>query len=107
MIELTSRAPGDRGEEEMVDLFSIDGVVYQMPAAPRANIALQYLVDLKDQGPMLAEMRLMEALVGEEGYRALAGFPDLDRESMRAITRDAAMRTLGALEVHEGNGEGG
>jgi hypothetical protein len=106
MIELKT-PKGKQPKVAMVDLFSIDGTVYQMPAKPKAHVALQYLVDLRDEGPLMAEMRLMERLLGVDGYRALASWEHLAPEDLAAIQAEAQRLALGALEDPQGNGSGG
>lgn len=96
MIELTSHPTG--AEQEMVDLFSIDGTAYQIPRSPRVNVGLKYLRDVREYGENLAEMMLLERLLGEDGFAALSEYEGLTRDQMKAI-RDIATRiTLGAME---------
>lgn len=106
MIELKTKE-GAKKEVPMVDLFSIDGTVYQMAARPKANVALRYLVDLRGEGALMAEMRLMEALIGVDGYAALANHEDLEPSELQAIQTQAAALALGVLEDTAGNDEGG
>lgn len=105
MIALQT-AKADRRKSEMVDLFSIDDVTYQVPARPRVNVALQFLTDTREHGESLAQMMLLEKLLGPEGYAALAGYDALSAEDLTAVSEAAAKLTLGALET-PGNGEGG
>lgn len=106
MIELVSSGGGE--QVEMVDLFSIDGTVYQVPAKPRVNVALQFLNDLRTQGEAMANMLMLEKLLGAEGYKALSTYDALTPENLRAVTDAAAKLTLGMLEEAEsGNSDGG
>lgn len=105
MIELKTAEAG--APEEMVDLFSIDDVVYQIPARPRVNVALQYLNDVRKYGHVVAEMMLVEKLVGEKGYKALSEYDELKPEDMSQIADSVVKMTLGALETAPGNDKKG
>ena len=105
MIQLTRSSTDE--PPEMVDLFAIDGVVFQVPAKPRVNVALQYLDNLRRVGPVVADMMLLEQLVGEKGYKALCEYEDLKPEDLSQITDAVVSRTLGAMEDKQGNGKGG
>jgi hypothetical protein len=105
VIELKRSAEGK--PEEMVDLFSIDDVVYQVPARPRVNVALQYLENMRTVGVVVAEMMLIEKLVGEKGYKALCDYDELRPEDMSAISDAVVKLTLGALENNSGNDDSG
>lgn len=106
MIELKRAA--DSAEVEMVDLFKIDDVVYQVPAKPRVNVALRYFKNLQTMGAMSAEMALLEELLGEKGFKALSEFDGLTAKDLEALSEAAAQHALGALEdAPEGNGAGG
>lgn len=89
----------------MVDLFSIDGVSYQIPAKPRVNVALRYLWHAKQYGEDAAAAELLEALLGEKGFKALVEYDELGPEDFTAILKAAQKVTLGALE--EAQGESG
>lgn len=105
-IKLKSKTRAGK-PEETVDLFEIDGQTYSVPARPRVNVALRYLNDVRENGQMLADMMLLERLLGPEGYRALSEFDDLDPADLQRITEFAVQLTLGALEADQGNGAGG
>lgn len=96
VVELRRR---DESEpEEMLDLFSIDDVMYQVPARPQVNIALQYLNNLRRMGPVVADMVLLEQLVGEKAYKALSEYKDLMPGDLAKITDTVVSLTLGAME---------
>jgi len=103
MIELT-RASGN-SEPEMVTLFSIDGEEYRVPAKPRVNVALKYLTNAREFGEQLAQMMLLEELLGPEGYKALSEYDELTSEQLNEVADLAAKLTLGGLE--SGNGKSG
>lgn len=88
----------EASEVEYVDLFSIDGEVYQAPAKPRLNVALRYLDELRRRGEMFAGMRLLEDLLGEKGYTALMGYQALTAEHLNSVLLAASELALGTLE---------
>lgn len=105
MIALKS-AKAD-GPVEMVDLFSIGETTFQVPAKPRVNVALQLLTDTREHGEMLAQMMLLEKLLGPEGYAALSNYDELTTEQLQQVSELASKLTLGALENTSGNSAGG
>lgn len=102
MIEL--KRSGDHSEQETRVLFYIDDKEYRVPAKPRVNLALQYLTDVRTQGAFLAELSLLERLLGEDGYQALCNFDDLTPEQFSQVQDEAVQIALGALEKSQGNG---
>jgi hypothetical protein len=92
---------------EMVDLFTIDEVTYQIPAKPNVNIALKYLRVLKRQGELVATSGLLEDLLGEEGFEALTNYEDLTEEDFEAVMTAAQKVTMGSLENTLGNSGSG
>lgn len=104
MIEIrTSDAP-----VEMVDLFSIDGVVHQIPANPQVHLALQFLDDASKASYLEAQVQLMKKLLGEEGWLALSTCKQLTKEQLKAISDELLDRTLGGVEQDTtGNGDSG
>jgi hypothetical protein len=106
-VQLTSAPKSEGAVVEMIDLFSIDGVMYQMPAKPRVNIALQYLNDARTVGPEAAQMMLLEKMLGEKGYKALSEYDDLTADNLTEIMAVVQKHTMGALENAGGNSESG
>jgi hypothetical protein len=89
--------------EEMLELFVLDGRSYSIPSAPRVAYAMSMLDDLEEFGAGIANMRLLRRLLGEDAYRALAGFDRLTKEQLGQVA-DAAMRhTVGGVEDVAGN----
>lgn len=105
MIELKST--GDRSDEEMVVLFTLDDVEYKVPARPRVNLSLQYLTDARQFGEQLAQMMLLEKMLGPDGYEALSSWEDLTAEQLGEVADYAARLALGALEGSQGNDKSG
>lgn len=106
MIELTTDSP-DTAPPKMLDLFSIDGVTYQIPAKPRVNIALKYLWHARQYGEDRAAAELLESLLGPKGFQALVEYDDLKPEQFMSILAAAQTVTLGAMEAAQGNVERG
>lgn len=101
-VVITS-APTDV-EAETTPLFSIDGVTWRIPKAPRANLSLQLLSDVETYGPELANLKLLQRLVGEDGYNALAGCTGVTRAQVRQVSELAALITLGEEEKETASG---
>ncbi len=99
-IALTSRPAGD--EPDPIELFSLDGVSYTIPAKPRANLALRYLYEAKSIGTDYAATNLLEALVGTDGYQALMNYDDLTGDQLQEVLDAAQKITLGTLESPKG-----
>ncbi len=102
MIELSSGARPDAPSEE-IELFSIDGVAYTIPAKPRVNVALKYLWHVRQYGEDRAAAELMESLLGAKGFQALVEYDDLEPEQFAQILTLAQQHVLGALEAIRGN----
>lgn len=98
MIELKS-APVDR---KMVDLFSIDGQVYQMPARVGANIALGYMKLVRTHGQEAAMGWALEKVLGTDAYDALMGCDEVEPEDLEAIMTAVHENVMGAVEVPKG-----
>lgn len=92
-------------EAELVELFQIDDVVYTVPAKPKVNVSLQLLRDSRRHGPEMAQLMLLEKLLGIEAYDALCDYEALTTENLKEISQAAAKLTLGALEDSSGNSE--
>jgi len=90
-----------------VELFSLDGVSYTIPAKPRVNLALRYLWHSKQYGDDRAAAELLESLLGAEGFEALMNYDDLTGDQFEAIMRVATRYTLGALEDTTGKSGSG
>lgn len=88
---------------EMVDLFSIDGVTYQIPAKPRVNLALKYLWHVRQYGEDRAGAELLEALLGSKGFQALVEYDELEPDQFVTILTAAQQVTLGVMESVRGN----
>jgi len=86
----------------MVDLFSIDDRVYQMPAKVGANVALGYMKLVRTHGQDAAMGWALEQVIGEDGYTALMNCPDVEPEDLEAIMKVVHENVMGAVEVPKG-----
>jgi hypothetical protein len=103
MIELKS-TPVDR---KMVDLFSIDGKVYQMPVKVGANVALGYMKLVRTHGQEAAMGWALERVLGTEAYDALMSCDEVDADDLEAIMKAVHENVMGAVENPKGNGPQG
>lgn len=97
----------EQGSVETVPLFTIGDEEFRIPAKPRVNLALKYLHQAKTIGEDKAAANLLAALLGDEGFAALAEYDDLTPEQFDAVMAAAQKHTLGALEKTRGNGQRG
>jgi hypothetical protein len=100
MIELKSRTE----DRPMVDLFSIDGTVYQMPVKIGAGIALGYMKLVRTHGQEAAMGWAMEKVLGTDAYDALINCEDLDPEDLEAVMSVVHDNVMGAVEAGKGKG---
>lgn len=100
MLELK----GNTTERVMVDLFSIDGKVYQMPARVGANIALGYMKLVRTHGQDAAMGWALEKTLGEDGYNALIECDELEPEDLEAVMKVVHENVMGAVEAGKGKG---
>jgi hypothetical protein len=96
-------AAGAKAEVPMVTLFTLHGQEYKIPARPRANLALKALQMTREYGPGLANVALLEELLGEEAFEALSSYEGLTDDQLQAVSKAARELTLGALEDEQGN----
>lgn len=100
-IELTSTPSSQR---KMVDLFSIDGTMYQMPVEVGANIALGYMKMVRTHGQDAAMGWALEKVLGSEAYDALANCDDITPEDLETIMAVVHENVMGAVEAGKGKG---
>lgn len=96
VVRLTSRK---NKTDKRIPLFSIDDVEYSIPARPRMNISLQFMHLTREEGDTAAMDYLLEKLLGEDGYKALREYDDLEPQDFAKITAIASEVALGALEL--------
>lgn len=84
---------------EMVDLFEVDGVMYQVPLKPSASISLQYLDLVEKYGESAANLYAIRELLGPEGYKALSGCKTLQMEHLEWLVETIQGLVLGTVEA--------
>lgn len=94
----------DEQPAEMVDLFTIDGRTYQVPAQPAAGLALLYLKQYRDHGEEIANLSLMEAVLGDEAFNAL--MRKGKRDHIAQVMKVVGQLTLGGLESDPNSASG-
>lgn len=87
---------------DRVELFTVtrngEPTTYSMPNEPFPGLALQYLKRARREGEALAGSWLLEQVLGEDGYDALAGEPDVTLEQVNGITARALQVVTGRVE---------
>jgi hypothetical protein len=104
VIELTSETAGPIEE---VELFSIDGIVYTMPAKVGTNVSLQYLRMVRTQGQEVALGWLLERVIGEDAYEALMNCDGLTPDALAQVMEVVRQHTMGAVEAPKGSSKRG
>ena len=101
-VRLTSKSDtvGDR-----IVLFYVDEEEYSIPKHVGRNHGLRYLRTMRLQGEALAAQELLEALIGEDGYKALMECDDLEDEQLDKIMTRLRDMALGEVE-EEGKAKG-
>lgn len=92
--------------DEVVDtipLFSIDGVVYSIPAEVSASMALRVLDESRKNGQEAAMAGALEELLGEDAYQALLSCKSLKVSDLEKIMEAVQVHVLGDLEGALGN----
>jgi hypothetical protein len=77
-----------------VAIFELDGVVYDMPAAPRADVALTYLDLMHESGEDAAARYLIVETLGLAAFKALTavkGLSDDDFDGIMTRVRAVAL----------------
>lgn len=94
-VEMASRTPEERGsdEVEVIHAFSIDGKQYFMPTSVPFHMATKSLDIAANQGEAAAMAYQLRALLGQEGYRALMDFEDIEEDDFLKIS-DLANRII-------------
>jgi hypothetical protein len=85
------------GPEETVHLFTLHGVDYYIPAEPKANISLQFMRRYRED-PIEAQGWILEAMLGEEAYTALAEWEGFTNDHLRQIVGALTKILMGGVE---------
>lgn len=84
---------------EMVDLFEVDDVMYQVPRRPSASIGLQFLEAAEDLGPQAANLWILREMLGAEGYKALSTCKTLTDSHLTWVIETVQGLALGTVEA--------
>lgn len=78
---------GRRGDApvQMVTLFELDDVPYQIPRNPSAALVLSWMLDVQKHGMAEASQRVGVTLLGEGPLRALSASPEVEPEDLFEI----------------------
>lgn len=86
-------------DADRVELFTVtrDGkpTTYSMPNEPFPGLALQYLKRARREGEAIAASWLLEQVLGEDGYDALAAEPDVTLAQVNGIAARALQVVTG------------
>jgi len=111
ILRFTTEASGDVPEVR-IPLFSIDDVVYTIPAEPNLTIGLEASHLLGESAdPGIGATRAMDyvltEMIGEEGYAALRRLRTVSRAGFQKVSAICMELAMGALEDPKGGSAGG
>lgn len=86
------------GEVEMVDLFEIAGRMYQVPAKPPFAHALRAISTARTQGAGMAELMILEEVVGPEAWEALCSAKGVTGAQVAKLANAVSLLVMGAME---------
>jgi hypothetical protein len=88
IIRISSKAAAKRIEDApRVPVFEVDGTIYDVAAVGRADIGLEYMAKVEEDGAEEAQAWMIRTTVGDRGFQALRGVKGLDPEDWRAIRK--------------------
>lgn len=93
---LSTEKPADA--DVRVTLFTLDDQKFTIPKLPRANLALQYLDKVRDEGTDFATAWLLEEMLGSDAYEALLDFEYLKPEQLETIVELCQKQVVGKLD---------
>lgn len=82
-------------EIEMIDVFELDDVTYQMPKKASAGLSLRYLKAQAEKGPDAAIYEMMIEMLGEDAFNVLMEHPSLEDEHLEQIMKIVENHVLG------------
>lgn len=83
---------------EMVDLFEVRGVMYQVPAKPPFTHALKAVSTARTQGAGMAELMILEEVVGPQGWAALCSAKGVKGAQVAKLANAVSLLVFGAME---------
>lgn len=93
VVHFTSAAPEE--EQKFETLFTVDDKEYALWINPPASVGLAYLKMVKEENTEAAAVWLLEQMIGEDGYEALMGLPDLKEEDLTRIMKICKQYSMG------------
>lgn len=75
----------DERPVQMVTIFEIDGVPYQIPRNPSAALVLSWMRDVQQSGMKTASANIGFKLLGEKPFAALENAPETRPEDLHGI----------------------
>lgn len=85
-IRLDSAQAAARVDEaERIPIFELDGTTYSIPAAERADVAIEYLARSERDGDDVAAWYLLNETLGAEAVKALRGVKGLEASEFDGI----------------------
>jgi len=91
-------------DEAKIELFRIDDTPYLVPARPSMNLVLAFVKDVQAMGTEIANILLLERLVGPTAFAALSACQSLKPAQLAAIADAASTLALGVVEEAEVSG---
>jgi hypothetical protein len=91
--------PDQPAEVEMVEIFSIDNKPYCVPKDVSPSVSLRFMKLARLEGMEVAMAGLLEEMLGEEAYDALASYPHLTKEQFSDVMQLIRRHSMGAVEA--------
>lgn len=91
-------------DAERVGIFEIDGTVYDMSTAQRAELGLEYLRLVSERGDDAAAYYLISEALGREAYAALAAVEGLEAKTFDGIVARIQRVTMPEGKAPKGKG---
>jgi hypothetical protein len=92
-----------RSAEDLVTLFYLEDevggeVAYSIPRKVAPAVVLEYVRLTREEGDVVATMRILQRLLGPDAYKAFEQSDDIDETAMAAITAAVMQHLTGGVE---------
>lgn len=94
-------ARDDKGDEERIVIFHLNGKDYSVPKRPRMNFGLRFSYERRAYGTDVAVSNLMRNMIGAEGFESLMEYDGLTDSDIEAITEICSRAAMGKLEAQK------
>lgn len=74
-------------EQKYETLFTVNGKAYDLWVNAPASVGLRYLKMVRKEGGESAAVWILEQMIGEDGYDALMGIPNLKDKDLQRIMK--------------------